>query len=50
MIQKLSALGIRLNVLKTLKRVYKFWVGPELQFDLFGSTEQCTTAQRDIKS
>jgi hypothetical protein len=33
------ALSIHLNVLKTWNRVYKFWVRPELQHDLFRPTD-----------
>ena len=36
-----SALSIHLTLLKTWNRVYKCWVRPELQHDLFRSTDYC---------
>ena len=39
------ALSIYLTLLKTWNRVYKFWVKPELQHDLFRPTDHCGLLQ-----
>ena len=36
----ISALSIHLTLLRTWNRVYKFWVRPEVQHDLFRFTDR----------